>query len=74
MNGPDGLSTGRHRVNGAFSVGEPVLPYGFLTKPQERSSATMAMTNVKEVFDKVPQSFNAKAAKTLDAVFQLILR
>lgn len=30
----------------------------------------MAITNVKEVFDKVPQSFNANAAKGLDAVFQ----
>lgn len=30
----------------------------------------MAMTNVKEVFEKVPQSFNAKVAKSLDAVFQ----
>ena len=30
----------------------------------------MAITNVTEVFSKVPQSFNAKAAKSLDAVFQ----
>jgi putative sterol carrier protein len=30
----------------------------------------MAITNVKEVFDKVPQAFNADAAKGLDAVFQ----
>lgn len=30
----------------------------------------MAMTNVKEVFEKMPQSFNADAAKGMDAVFQ----
>jgi len=30
----------------------------------------MAITNVKEVFDRVPQAFNADAAKGLDAVFQ----
>ena len=30
----------------------------------------MAISNVKEVFDKVPQAFNADAAKGLDAVFQ----
>ena len=30
----------------------------------------MAITNVTEVFSKVPQSFNAKAAKSLNAVFQ----
>jgi putative sterol carrier protein len=30
----------------------------------------MAIMDVKEVFGKFPQSFNAKAAKTLDAVFQ----
>jgi putative sterol carrier protein len=30
----------------------------------------MAITNVKEVFDKVPQAFDADAAKGLDAVFQ----
>jgi len=30
----------------------------------------MAITNVKEVFGRVPQSFNAKAAKSLAAVFQ----
>lgn len=30
----------------------------------------MAISSVKEVFDKVPGSFNANAAKGLDAVFQ----
>jgi putative sterol carrier protein len=30
----------------------------------------MAMTSAKEVFDKVPEVFNADAAKGLDAVFQ----
>ena len=30
----------------------------------------MAINDVKEVFSKVPQSFNAKAAKSLDAIFQ----
>ena len=30
----------------------------------------MATTTVKEVFDKVPQAFDADAAKGLDAVFQ----
>ena len=30
----------------------------------------MAISNVKEVFDKVPQAFHADAAKGLDAVFQ----
>lgn len=30
----------------------------------------MPITNVQEVFSKVPQSFNARAAKNLDAVFQ----
>lgn len=30
----------------------------------------MAITNVKEVFTKMPESFNANAAKGLDAVFQ----
>ena len=30
----------------------------------------MAISNVKEVFERMPQSFNADAAKGLDAVFQ----
>ena len=30
----------------------------------------MAITSVKEVFEKVPQAFNADAAKGLDAIFQ----
>lgn len=30
----------------------------------------MALTNVKEIFDKVPKAFDAAAAKGLDAVFQ----
>jgi len=30
----------------------------------------MAVTSAKEVFDKVPEVFNADAAKGLDAVFQ----
>ena len=30
----------------------------------------MAVTSAKEVFDKVPEVFNASAAKGLDAVFQ----
>ena len=30
----------------------------------------MAITSVKEVFDKVSQAFNADAAKGLDAIFQ----
>jgi putative sterol carrier protein len=30
----------------------------------------MALTSVKEVFDKMPQVFNANAAKGLNAVFQ----
>jgi putative sterol carrier protein len=30
----------------------------------------MAIASVKEVFDKVPEKFNANAAKGLDAVFQ----
>ena len=30
----------------------------------------MGITNVTEVFRKVPQSFNAKAAQNVDAVFQ----
>lgn len=30
----------------------------------------MAISSVKEVFDKVPQAFNPDAAKGLDAVFQ----
>jgi putative sterol carrier protein len=30
----------------------------------------MTVTNVREVFDKVAENFNARAAKALDAIFQ----
>jgi putative sterol carrier protein len=33
----------------------------------------MAITNVKEVFEKVPQVFNANAAKGMDKVFQYVI-
>jgi len=36
----------------------------------EKEDKEMALTSVKEVFDKMPEVFNANAAQGLDAVFQ----
>jgi acyl dehydratase len=39
-------------------------------KDNEKEDKEMALTGVKEVFDKMPEVFNANAAQGLDAVFQ----
>ena len=39
-------------------------------KTQEEEEEKMAFTNVKEVFAKMPESFDANAAQGLNAVFQ----
>ena len=38
--------------------------------PTEKEDKKMALTSVKEVFDKMPAVFNANAAQGLDAIFQ----
>jgi 3-hydroxybutyryl-CoA dehydratase len=38
--------------------------------PREKEDKKMALTSVKEVFDKMPAVFNANAAQGLDAIFQ----
>jgi putative sterol carrier protein len=41
-----------------------------IQKQQKEEEEKMAFTNVKEVFAKMPESFNANAAQGLNAVFQ----